>query len=476
VLHLGPGVMVMNIFFAARRWFALTFLFTFAVASAPAQSPTQFKHVVVVALENHSYSKVIGNPAMPFLNSLADQYGLARNFYAKTHPSIGNYFRITTGQTITNDDGFTGTVSVDNIVRELTNHGLTWKSYAESLPYAGYMNGDTGEYSKHHNPFVYLTDVLNNSTQRDRVVPFTDFASDLNAGTLPNFSFIVPNLEHDAHNCPDGSSTCTDTAKLIAADQWMQTYIAPVLSNPQFEKDGLLVLWWDEGNETDTNHGGGHIAVVLAGSGVKPAYQSNVFYMHDSLLRTFADIFQFTAPGNAAAAPSMSEFFRAAPTSNGTLTGHVYNASSGASKSGATISVAGSTATTDSAGNFSIADVAPGSYSLAVSASGYLPRTVTVAVTSGATTSVSLPIATAGKIKGLVTTASGTTISGAQIVVSGGAINNSLTVNSTSTGYQTPYIAVGNYTVTVNASGYSSKTQTATVNTGTTTTLNITLQ
>src|SRR5438309_11241973 len=78
----------------------------------------QFGHVVVVVEENSSYSEVIGSSDMPYLNSLAKQYGLATQYFANTHPSIGNYFMLTTGQIITNDDSYTSTVDVDNIVRE----------------------------------------------------------------------------------------------------------------------------------------------------------------------------------------------------------------------------------------------------------------------------------------------------------------------------------------------------------------------
>jgi len=41
---------------------------------------------------------VIGKPSMPYLNSLANTYGLATQYYANTHPSNGNYFMLTTGQ------------------------------------------------------------------------------------------------------------------------------------------------------------------------------------------------------------------------------------------------------------------------------------------------------------------------------------------------------------------------------------------
>src|SRR2546430_11458195 len=81
---------------------------------------------------------------MPYLNGLAQQYGLATQYYANTHPSIGNYFELATGQIITNNDSYSTIVTVDNIVRELLAAGKTWKSYAEDLPSGGYLGGDTG--------------------------------------------------------------------------------------------------------------------------------------------------------------------------------------------------------------------------------------------------------------------------------------------------------------------------------------------
>src|SRR5438034_1468057 len=59
--------------------------------------PASSAHVVVVVEENHSYSQVIGNSAMPYLNGLASQYGLATQYFADVHPSIGNYLMLTTG-------------------------------------------------------------------------------------------------------------------------------------------------------------------------------------------------------------------------------------------------------------------------------------------------------------------------------------------------------------------------------------------
>src|SRR3989442_13337263 len=116
------------------------------------------KHVFIVVEENHGFSEVIGNSNMPYLNSLATTYALAKGYHANTHPSIGNYFMLTTGQIITNDDGFSGTVTEDNAARHLIQAGKTWKEYSEGLPSAGYTGGDSGGYLFHPKPlFLFFS-------------------------------------------------------------------------------------------------------------------------------------------------------------------------------------------------------------------------------------------------------------------------------------------------------------------------------
>src|SRR3954449_4202653 len=108
--------------FPLRQRLSLAIFLCLLCAGAQAQIPAS-KHVVMVLEENHSYSSVIGSSSMPYLNSLAKKYALATNYYANTHPSIGNYFMMTTGQIITNNDAYTGTVTSDNIVRRIMTAG-----------------------------------------------------------------------------------------------------------------------------------------------------------------------------------------------------------------------------------------------------------------------------------------------------------------------------------------------------------------
>src|SRR5205807_3782862 len=127
-----------------------------AVLCVPGFALPAFNHVVIVVEENHNYPSVIGSSSMPYLNSLAKKYGLATQYYANTHPSIGNYFMLSTGQTITNNDSYCSTLNHDNVVRHLLTAGKTWKAYAESLPYAGYTGCGSGYYVKRHNPLAYF--------------------------------------------------------------------------------------------------------------------------------------------------------------------------------------------------------------------------------------------------------------------------------------------------------------------------------
>src|SRR5207245_300831 len=128
------------------------------VAAVTASTGAQVGHVFVVTEENTDYVDVTSS-SMPYLTGLAAQYGLATQYYANTHPSIGNYFELATGQVLTNDDGSSTIENVPNIVRSLVGAGKTWKSYAESIPNACYLGGDTGNYARKHNVFALLSDV-----------------------------------------------------------------------------------------------------------------------------------------------------------------------------------------------------------------------------------------------------------------------------------------------------------------------------
>ncbi|HMH84225.1 MAG TPA: alkaline phosphatase family protein, partial [Gemmatimonadales bacterium] len=269
------------------------------VTAAPPPGTSQFKHVFIVTEENHGYSSVIGTTSMPYLSGLAQQYGLATQYYANTHPSIGNYFMLSTGQIITNNDSYSTIVTVDNVVRRLLAAGKTWKSYAEGLPSVGFTGATSGRYARKHNIFALLSDVVNDPVQVNNLVPFTRFATDLANGTLPTFSNIVPDLCNDAHDC-----------SLTVADTWLRTNIDPLIHSATFQDGGLLIIVFDEASSSDATNGGGRIVWVAVSPKSKLGYQATTLYQHHSTLRLMLKGLGVTVfPGAASSAPDMNEFF-----------------------------------------------------------------------------------------------------------------------------------------------------------------------
>jgi Phosphoesterase family len=90
--------------------------------------------------------------------------------------------------------------------------------------------------------------------QKQNLVPFTHFATDMNNNNLPEISFVIPNRNDDAH---DGT--------LQQADTWLRNNIAPLLNNHAFQQDGILILVFDEAESSDGSHGGGGFTASAIG-------------------------------------------------------------------------------------------------------------------------------------------------------------------------------------------------------------------
>jgi phosphatidylinositol-3-phosphatase len=263
------------------------------------------RHVILVMEENQSYSTVVGQDSVwPNYNKLIKSGALPTNFYANSHPSIGNYFMLTTGQLLTTNDNSTTVWDVDNIARRMLSTGTSFKIYAEGIK-QGYVGGNTGLYLIRHNPFAMLSDIADNAQVANETIwPFSQFAIDVAHNALPEFSYIVPDIDDDAH-----------TGTPQQADTWLQAnVVTPLSTYPSFQVggDGVLIVDFDEAEDSDTTYGGGHVAPVFWGPNVQAGYtqQSTTVYQHQSMLCTIMEeLVLQDPPGLAATAPSMAEFF-----------------------------------------------------------------------------------------------------------------------------------------------------------------------
>lgn len=255
-------------------------------AQAAAGVPTP-DHVVVVVFENHAYSQVIGSSSAPYINSLKSGGANLTQSYALTHPSQPNYFALFSGSTqgITDDSCYTpGFSSAPNLASEQLAAGRTWASYNESLPSQGSTTCSSGNYARKHNPWFGFSNVPTSSAKT-----FAQFPTDYS--TLPQLSFVVPNLCSDMHDCSVSTGDTWLKNNLGAYATWAKTH------------NSLLVVTFDEDNKLSGNR----IPTVLFGQPVTPGSSSSTAYNHYDLLRTLEDTQGLTThAGNAASAQDIT--------------------------------------------------------------------------------------------------------------------------------------------------------------------------
>ena len=299
-------------------------------AGAFAQVPIS-KHVVLVIDENTTYNDVVAN--MPWLTGQGNTHGYATNYQSDNGGSLLDYLWLASGSCHskvncslpagTHDFNCSGNdcsypITDNNIFRELNNHGISWKVYAQSYAAAGGKpstpdNHNGTAYYRRHNGATWYSDILNNTGgSANKIVDLSQLTTDLNNGALPRFSIIVPDGNHDAHDCPVGMSSCTTAQKLAAADDFLRDTLGPILATPDFQTggDGLAIVTFDECGG-GTNAGcGASVYTALIGPKVKPHTVSATPYKHENTLRTMLDALGVRRyPGAAARASDRLDFF-----------------------------------------------------------------------------------------------------------------------------------------------------------------------
>jgi hypothetical protein len=254
-------------------------------AHAAGSVPTP-DHVVVVIMENHAYSQVIGSSSAPYINSLKSGGANLTASYAITHPSQPNYFAIFSGATqgITDDSCYTpGFTSAPNLASELAAAGKSWASYNETLPSQGSTTCSSGKYARKHNPWFGFSNVPTSSAKT-----FAQFPADYT--TLPKVSFVTPNLCSDMHDC-----------SVATGDTWLKTNLGAYATWAETH-NSVLVVTFDEDNSLSGNK----IATVFYGQPVKAGGSSATKYTHYNVLRTLEDMYGTSHAGNAASAADIT--------------------------------------------------------------------------------------------------------------------------------------------------------------------------
>jgi len=239
-------------------------------------------------LENKDYASITGSQAAPYLNSLAATGMRFDNSFAITHPSQPNYIAIISGSTqgVTDDGCPKDFHGVENLPHQLIAAGKSFVGYSEDMPSAGYTGCSAGRYARKHNGWVDFDNVPASSNQ-----PLTSFPSDLS--TLPSFSYVVPNLCNDMHDC-----------SVSTGDNWMRDHIDGYARWAQ-SHNSLLIVTLDEDEGTEGNR----IFTVFVGEHVRVGASSEQID-HYSVLRTIEEAFGLPALGTAAQRAPITDVWR----------------------------------------------------------------------------------------------------------------------------------------------------------------------
>ncbi len=359
------------------------------------QNSRTLDHVFVIMMENHGYNEIFGSPYMPFINQEAAEANLATNYFAVAHPSLTNYLEIVGGSnfgiltdkspnwgsttcvstlrggpsnenssdtaicpvsgvgideatpaldTTNETTGLPGDINLDGthsyppartvgktIADQLTEAGLTWKTYQESLPLTGAYgvgtsngflsdnstNLDAAEqnagmtpgnvaalYRAKHDPFVYFANIQNSAVNGHipHIVSFEGphgLWADLATGHVPTYSYVVPNQCHDQHGAGNYPPSPTETFDDVfcsnnifdgglrqEGDIELQALVGAIKASPVWTSGKTaIVIVWDE-NDYSTAPVTNQVVMIVDRNYGPQGVQSSNFYTHFSLLKT----------------------------------------------------------------------------------------------------------------------------------------------------------------------------------------------
>ncbi len=277
---------------AATDWYAVAAAFVPEGEGAP---PPAAPHVMQILMENHPIDAIIGNSDAPYINSLANTYGLATNWSSLANISLPNYLALSSGSVQGDPQDTTPQVQTypgPTFVDELAGAGISWKAYLEDMPSACDLT-DTyspGYYDVNHNPWLYYDSIRNNPAQCANDVPGTQFTTDLAANNLPSYVWYSPNRLHDMH---DGTVSQGDT--------FLSQLIPQVLNSQWYAQDGTILLTWDEGTSADPL-----VATIVVSARTPHGARETTAGNQYATLRTLEELYGVGYLGNSASGPDLT--------------------------------------------------------------------------------------------------------------------------------------------------------------------------
>ena len=264
--------------------------------------------VVLIVLENHDYSQIVGNRDLaPYVNCAGQYTGtglicngkLYTNYAGLFHPSLPNYLAMTSGSNdgCTDDDCPPNSITTSNLFHQLAAGGRKWRAYEESMRVVCELADDpNGVYVVHHNPPPYFTDLVGTGACVTSDVPYARLV----ISNLPDFSFVTPNLCDDMHDasvdCFQHAPGCSDI--ICVGDRWLARNVPPLV------RAGVdVVVAFDEPRLSSPATA--RVMIVQLGPNVLKGSTDGHAYNHYSLLRGIEDFFGLSCLQNACGASAL---------------------------------------------------------------------------------------------------------------------------------------------------------------------------
>ena len=265
--------------------------------------PRRFDHVVIIVLENADADRVL---RVRYFRELARQGAYLTNYHALTHPSYPNYLALVAGSTFQGDrrarpdpaayrafDRGDAQLVIDapTVADRLDAAGLTWDAFAEDYPdtsrvprrcvlarAAGAGKGGAAPgrfiYTRKHVPLLSFARIQRDPAACARIRDLRWLRPD----SLAAYTFVTPNMIHDAHDAP-----------LDSAAAWLGRFLPRLTSDPRVMARMLVVVTFDEADNpwwARFSARSNRVYTVLLGGMVRSGTTDGTWYTHLSLLRT----------------------------------------------------------------------------------------------------------------------------------------------------------------------------------------------
>lgn len=148
-------------------------------------------------------------------------------------------------------------------------------------------------------PFVSYDSINLNGSRLANLQSFRDFSNAVKSQTLPQYAHLSPDMLNDGHNTSLGYAT-----------NWTMSFLAPLLANPTFMENTLILLTYDESATYEVPN---RIVSLLLGGAIPNSLKGtkdSTLYTHYSILSSLennwnlpnlgrydvgANVFQFVA-------------------------------------------------------------------------------------------------------------------------------------------------------------------------------------